>query len=169
MLKGSPLRYGKTLSCGCLAKEILSRRVRKHGGTGTLLYGTWKRMKTRCYSPSSRSYADYGGRGITMCDEWRHSFSNFAEWAHAHGYKEGLSIERIDVNGDYSPQNCTFIPMSEQPANRRSTLLTIGGVTKTKQEWAAENNMRLTTLSSRLNKLGWDPYDAVFTPVRGHK
>lgn len=104
-----------------------------------------------------------------MCDEWKHSFSSFAEWAHANGYKEGLSIERIDVDGDYSPQNCTFIPMSEQPVNRRSTLLTIGDVTKTKQEWAAENNMRLSTLSSRLNKLGWEPYDAVFTPVRGYK
>lgn len=126
-------------------------------------------MKARCYNKcTGKDYVNYGGRGIRVCDEWKNSFESFYNWALESGYEDGLTIERVNVNLGYDPSNCTFIPMEQQPINRRNTLLTIDGVTKPKQQWAREQGIKLTTLSSRLNKLGWDPKMAVFTPVRGH-
>lgn len=127
----------------------------------------WKNMKARCFNPSTgKDYVNYGKRGISVCAEWKNSFENFYEWAIQNGYRDGLTIERIDVNKGYSPSNCTFIPMKEQPINRRNTLLTVNGITKPKQDWAKECGISLTTLSSRLNKLGWTPERTVYTPVR---
>lgn len=126
-------------------------------------------MKSRCYNENLRSFRDYGTRGIKVCDEWKNSYESFRDWATSNGYQDGLSIERIDVNGNYTPDNCTFIKLEEQAVNKRNTLLTVFGVTKPKKVWARENNMTLPTLSSRLNKLGWSPERTVLTPVRSHK
>lgn len=124
------LRHG-TKSCGCLSKEIASERgkkskigdrSRKHGDFGTKLYGIWAGMKRRCYNPRTKYYKDYGGRGITVCDEWKNDYSKFKEWALANGYQEGLSIERIDVNKGYSPDNCKFITINEQNSNKRISI-----------------------------------------------
>lgn len=124
-------------------------------------------MKARCYNESTgKDFVNYGARGITVCDDWKNSFEAFFAWAMQNGYKDGLTIERIDVDRGYSPSNCTFIPLEQQAVNRRNTLLTVDGVTKPKQQWAAEHNLKLSTLSSRLNKLGWSPERAVNTPAR---
>jgi hypothetical protein len=86
------------------------------------LRSVWNQIKYRCFNPSCKAYKQYGGRGIRMCKEWAANYQAFADWAFSHGYKEGLSIDRIDVNGDYCPENCRFIPMREQYFNRRDTL-----------------------------------------------
>lgn len=99
---------------------------------------------------------------VFMYTKIRQTVSSIA----VYGYEEWLTIERIDVNGDYSPENCKFITMSEQAKNKRNVLLTVNGITKTKGEWCAEYNINLRTLSSRLNKLNWSPERAVLTPVR---
>ena len=142
--------------------------MKSHGESKTRLYKIWKGVKARCYrNDGSRTYLDYGGHGIRMCDEWKNSYESFSRWAKTNGYNDEMSIERIDVNGNYEPGNCTFIKLEDQPANRRNTMLTVNGITKTKAQWAEEVGIGLSTLSSRLNKLGWSPERAVSTPARG--
>lgn len=113
------LKTGNTTSCGCFHKEGVAKITYSHGGTHTKLYNTFLRMRGRCNNPNNKRYKDYGGRGISICKEWD-KFEVFREWALSHGYKEGLSIERVDVDKGYCPENCTWIPMSEQSKNRRS-------------------------------------------------
>lgn len=110
-------------SCGCLAKENLkkmSNRNITHGMTGTRLYGCYKGMMSRCYREKDIHYNAYGKRGIIVCDEWRGNPKAFIEWAIANGYSDELTIERINVNGNYEPTNCTWIPMNEQYKNKQS-------------------------------------------------
>lgn len=104
----------------------------KHGQTGTRLHRIWKSTKCRCYNHSHPTFAYYGARGIAICDEWRNSFINFAEWAYSHGYSDELEIDRIDVNQGYSPTNCRWITHYEQTINRRDTLYVVVDGVKTK-------------------------------------
>ena len=117
------LTRGHTKSCGCASSEGLIERSITHGQSKTQLYKKWKGMKGRCYNPNNKYYSDYGGRGITVCDEWRNDFMSFYSWAQSSGYEGNLTIERLDVDGDYNPTNCTWISMSEQGWNKRNTLL----------------------------------------------
>lgn len=110
-------------SCGCLAREHLldmSRNNITHNMTGTRLYGCYKGMMSRCYRERDVHYNAYGRRGITVCDEWKSNPKSFIEWALSHGYSDDLTIERIDVDGNYEPSNCTWVPMSEQYKNKQS-------------------------------------------------
>ena len=120
---GRDLRCGNTMSCGCLQIERARDANIKHGGAvrgaKTALYARWEGIKKRCLQPHSKSYKNYGGRGITICKEWRDDFNAFREWAFANGFSPELTIERVDYNGDYCPDNCTWIPKSEQSKNRR--------------------------------------------------
>ena len=128
----------------------------KHGGKGTKLYEVWCSMKARCYNPTSKSYSRYGGRGITICDEWRNSFIVFKKWAMSHGYKEGLSIDRIDNNEGYSPDNCRWATTTQQANNKRTTLfIEHNGERKTLHEWAKVLGIKPHTLYHRIYKLGW--------------
>ena len=105
------LRSGKSTSCGCYHREeakSIGKRSLKHGDFGTHLYGIWNAMKNRCYNSHTKYFSDYGGRGIAVCDEW-HNYVGFKEWAISAGYSDGLSLERIDVNGNYEPNNCKWI------------------------------------------------------------
>lgn len=107
------LLKGKALSCGCLQRELLGNRVRKHGLRNTRLYKIWAGMKARCYNPNSVEYHRYGGRGISICEEWKNDFSKFYDWAMSNDYQDTLTIDRINNDGNYEPSNCQWITKSE--------------------------------------------------------
>lgn len=121
-IRGDTLKV--VTSCGCVKKQqdIFNLKIeRNHKMTHHRLYPTWNGMINRCHNPKSIAYKDYGGRGISVCDEW-HYVEKFIEWAENNGYVEGYSIERIDVNGNYCPENCCWIPISQQGLNTRKTV-----------------------------------------------
>lgn len=111
---------GLTKSCGCLHSEIAKSVNSKPYDTTTRLYRIWTHMRGRCYTKSDKKYKNYGGRGIKICSDWN-DFSNFESWAYSNGYNDNLTIERIDVNGDYEPDNCTWISVSAQTANKTTS------------------------------------------------
>lgn len=133
-------------SCGCIKKEqdiINLGIINNHNLAGHILYQTWNAMMQRCYNPNQVAYKNYGGRGIAVCDDW-HDISKFIEWAEINGYKEGLTIERINVNGGYNPDNCKWITKSEQAYNKRNSVkITINGETKCLMQWVHELNIPL--------------------------
>ena len=135
---GSALRNGHTQSCGCLHKEKVANMNTVHNESNTPLYKRWHAIKQRCENPSNPSYKDYGGRGIKICDEWL-TYEGFKEWALNNGYKKSLTIERLDVNGDYTPSNCIFASRAVQNRNTRRTIrLCVKGEMKTISEIARE-------------------------------
>lgn len=167
---GSSLRKGQTQSCGCLMKERIKKANTKHGCKGTKLYECWHHMKERCYLKNFHGYFNYGGRGITMCDEWKNDFITFRDWAISNGYKDGLTIERIDVNGNYCPENCRWITMKEQQRNKRNTFyVTYKGVTKPLVEWSEVLNISYYTLRERLVGMDWSIEKTLTTPVKEKK
>ena len=107
-----------TKSCGCLAREPHEARHKTHGQTETRLYRTWRHMKERCNNHNNNRYYRYGARGIRVCKEWESSFENFYNWAMDNGYNDSLTIERKNNKRDYCPENCTWIPLSEQAKNK---------------------------------------------------
>ena len=111
------LKLGRTKSCGCLQKEIMAAKLFKHGdscgGKESRLYRTWVNMKSRCYYPKSINYKRYGGRGIKICKEWKNNYMMFKNWALANGYQDNLTIDRIDSGGNYCPENCRWLTLSE--------------------------------------------------------
>ena len=114
------LTSGRSTKCRKCSSKIWQA---KDFSSSDPCHNNYSAMKQRCYDKSSPHYKDYGGRGITVCNEWRDSFQCFAKWAYDNGYKKGLTIERIDVNGDYSPSNCKFVSPEKQAANRRNTIM----------------------------------------------
>ena len=137
------LRNGSSTCCGC-------RKV-KHGMDGAKVYRLWCHMRERCQSPKHKHYHSYGGRGITVCDEWQDA-KEFMEWAISNGYREGLTIDRKNVNLGYSPDNCQFITIGEQQANKRnSRLVEISGETKHVAEWARIAGLSRQTVRHRLS------------------
>ena len=121
-IRKDALISGRVKSCGCLnrerARENVAIRNYKHGKSNTRLYSIWRSMKKRCYNPKHKNYDRYGGRGIIVCDEWLYDFSAFYEWAVTHGYKDYLTIDRINNNGIYEPLNCRWITIQEQQRNK---------------------------------------------------
>lgn len=114
------LKTGHTQSCGCLQKEAASLASTTHGMRHTRLYRIWVCMRNRCYQKSYHAYKHYGGRGISVCDTWLHDFQAFHDWAIENGYNDNLSIDRIDNNKGYAPDNCRWATQEEQNKNKRA-------------------------------------------------
>ena len=138
---------------------------RTHGMSNTPLYRVWARMKGCTTSVTHQDYKFYGAKGVKMCDEWFKSFLPFYEWSISNGYKQGLTLDRIDSCGDYSPNNCRWITIQEQQRNRRDNhLITIKGVTKCLSEWCREYNINYATVLSRFKRgMRWE--DAFSEPL----
>ena len=153
---------------GRLCKGYIVQKgdVTYHGKSSTRLYDIWRGMKERCYRPKHLRFGKYGGRGISICDEWRNSFEVFEKWAINNGYNESLTIERIDVNGNYEPNNCRWATNKEQQNNKQNNRrITWNDETKTLAEWSEIVGIKKTTLKERLNA-GWDVEAALTTPVK---
>ena len=141
---------GRTRSCGCLRNELTRLRSVTHNSSRTRLYGVWRSMKNRCSNPKVERYKHYGGRGITVCYEWRNSFEAFRDWAMAHGYSDCTSIDRLDANGNYCPENCRWVDATTQANNKSNNLLVeINGERKTLGEWAHITGIGYSTIYQR--------------------
>jgi len=165
---GKLLIRGETQSCGCLHIETILNRSTKHGGTYHPLYALWCQIKGRCSNPNNKSYSNYGGRGIFICDEWKDSFDAFCRHvSQLSDYgKQGYSIDRIDNDGPYSPNNVRWASPKRQNRNTRSTvMLTHQGRTQSLSDWADELNIPVNTLHSRL-RYGWSIDRVIGTPAR---
>lgn len=120
VIRSRDLRNGTTRSCGCLQKELARERASTLKGRHLeKLHGVWNTMKQRCNNPRSKDFKYYGARGVSVCELWREDYLAFREWALSNGYAEGLTIDRINVDGDYTPDNCRWITIQEQQKNRR--------------------------------------------------
>ena len=121
IIVGNSLLSKLTSSCGCFNKEMARNRKIKHNLSQGKLYKVWQGMKTRCYNKNFIYFKNYGGRGINICNEWKNDFSSFYNWAINNGYKENLTIDRINNDGNYEPSNCRWITRAEQNRNQRKT------------------------------------------------
>lgn len=159
----SNVRAGRQKSCGCGRHVSRPAPNKTHGASYTLLYSVWTSMRQRCLSSGHRAFPNYGGRGIEVCEEWRESFEAFRDWSIAGGYAIGLTLDRIDNDGPYSPPNCRWSTRAEQNRNQRRTVyLTVNGETKTRAEWAEDVGVLPATIHQRL-KRGWTPEAALST------
>lgn len=154
------LRKGFSKSCNCWRDEVASRLFVTHGQHGSYEYQSWQHAKDRCYNVNNQGYADYGGRGITVCDEWRSSFERF--YADMGPRPKGHSIDRIDNNGPYSPENCRWANPYQQTRNtRRNVRITFNGLNLTLTDWAITAGIPYERLRSRMER-GW-PIDRALT------
>jgi len=145
---------GHTKSCGCYSKKKITTK------TNPRLYSIYKNMKKRCYYRNDINYKHYGARGITVCNEWLDDFTTFYDWAIANGYSDELSIDRINVNGNYEPTNCRWATFAEQARNRTDNAwITFNGKTKIIEDWSKELGIKRNTLDYRI-KSGWNLQDA---------
>ena len=160
-----PYMFGKPnyKSCGCYRNKIRSESHTTHGGTNNPLYQEYLSMMQRCYRKSHKAYASYGGRGITVCDEWKENPNNFYAWVESIGGRpKGYTLDRIDNSKGYSPDNCKYVSMHEQSRNKRTNIMiTHNGVTKCLTDWALEYGINNETARSRYHK-GY-PFDIIFS------
>lgn len=161
VVRGMALRSGHTLSCGCYSRDVHT----KHGGEGSRLYRVWCDMKARCLNKNHRFYSYYGGRGISICEEWL-DFSNFQQWAYHTGYdptskKWECTLDRIDSNRGYFPDNCRWVSMAVQDSNKRNNrYFEFRGEVHSLREWAEILGVKYQTLYARLNVHGMSVEEA---------
>lgn len=162
------LQSGNTRSCGCIRRMFPNGKGKGHGIKGRLarIRGG---MQQRCYNPNNTAYNNYGGRGITICDEWLNNPLSFYTWATNSGYTDNLTIDRIDNDGPYSPENCRWVSQEDNCRNKRTNhLLTLNGKTITISGWSDELGIKKQTLRMRITK-GWSDEKTLTTPVRIRK
>lgn len=153
IVEGRQIKTGRVNSCGCMEREARRNAQVTHGMTYTRVYAIYSKMKLRCYNKTNKSYLDYGGRGVKICDEWlgENGFINFMNWAMENGYKEHLSIDRIDVNGNYEPSNCRWATIEEQANNKRTNLFfTYNNETKTLAQWCVDLRLKYDPVHKRI-------------------
>ena len=156
---GSNIRTGHVKSCGCLRGKTTKKRNTKHNKSRTRIYHIWSGMKSRCNNPKNPVFNRYGGRGITICDEWEKSFENFWKWAEENGYSEELTIDRINNDGNYEPSNCRWANYSLQGRNKRNNVLSeYRGKMRTRSEISELTGLSYGTIRRR-EESGID-YDA---------
>lgn len=160
---GQKLRKGITKSCGCLLYEQKTRLT--HGMTGTVLHNRWLNMKSRCFNQKNKRYARYGGRGITICPEWM-DFSNFYKWSMENGFSENLSIDRIENDKGYSPENCRWASAKQQANNTsRNVKILYNGEEKTLSEWCELLNLNYKLIHGRMHESGMTFEEAIDKPL----
>ena len=156
VVSGGHLRSGHTKSCGCFAKEAQLASHRTHGQRHTRLYRIWANMKGRCLNPNVKEYKWYGGKGISVYPEWL-DFQSFYDWAMGNGYTDELTIDRIDSDGDYCPDNCQWITLAAQQSNRSNNRhLTYCGETHTIKVWAEKFGIEYFRFYGLLKKHNFD-------------
>lgn len=141
------VKAGLTKSCGCFETKKRIETHTTHGLYKHPLYVVWKNMKQRCYNPNATRYSDWGGRGISVCDEWINDFQAFYDWAVENGYKKGLQLDRIDNDGNYEPTNCRFITLTKNIRNSRATKLNINDILEIRNAKLLIPNLTMTELS----------------------
>lgn len=169
VVNATHLKNGTSLSCGCYAKEMSKKRQITHGLSKTRIYKIWISIKKRCYNEKTIRFENYGGRGIKVCQEWLDDFINFYNWAVNNGYQENLSIDRIDVNGNYEPSNCKWSNAKCQARNRRNNhFITYNGETHCIAEWSDITGIKRDVIDNRIRKK-WDIERILTTPVKKQK
>ena len=156
---------GNTKSCGCLHNEIIQKGTNyKHGLTNTRIYKIWSGMKKRCNNPKDSNYKNYGAKNICVCNQWENDFMNFYIWSIMNGYKDNLTIDRINNEGNYEPNNCRWVTQKEQTRNVRTNVkITIKGKTRLLTDWAKISGIDRRTISKRI-QLGWKE-DELLNPI----
>ncbi len=170
-IAGHSLRGGYTLSCGCLRNETTSQRNMKHGMTRHPMYKTWADMIHRCTNDKNEFYADYGGRGIKVYEEWTGSPENFLKWCDEQSPPPGYTLDRRDVNGDYHPDNCHFVSPHDQNRNMRSNVwVEINGERLILKDAVAKyGKCSYDVAKYRVRVRKWDPVLAITTPSSRRK
>lgn len=177
IIRGDRLRSGEIVSCGCYQKECRSNTAKEmgrhnitHGLSHDRLYYIYNNMIRRCCEKTNTKYKNYGKRGICVCKEWRDDKSAFFQWARESGYSEELTLDRVDVNKGYFPDNCRWATQKQQANNKtNNTQLSYGEETHTLSEWADITGISRATISARINEYGWSVDEALSTPVRHTK
>ena len=165
-VRSASLLKGRTVSCDCYNKEKAKYAFKTHGLSKTRLYRIWTGIKNRCFNENIPKYKNYGNRGIFVCDEWKNDFMSFYNWAMDNGYQDDLSIDRINVNGNYEPLNCRWITNKEQSRNKRNNnLITYNNETHCISEWAEILGFKPNDIYRRL-KLGWCVEKIFNTPIK---
>lgn len=166
VVAASNLKSGRVRSCGCLyyeSRKIVAEKLSgenshfyKHGLSASRINNTYRNMKGRCYNPNDAAYAKYGGRGIKVCDQWVNDFMAFYSWSMEHGYTDELTLDRIDVHGDYCPENCRWTDMTSQQNNRTNNVrISYKGEEHTLSEWSQIIGITKSAIYHRYER-GWD-------------
>lgn len=144
---------GSAISCGCFREIQLKLKCSKYIAKDKRLYSIWKEMKNRCYNKNRKDYKYYGLKGVQICKDWINDFNNFQEWALNNGYSEKLTLDRINANGNYCPENCRWVDMKCQNRNKTNNVKVFyNGETKTLKEWSETLHINYGTLKERYKK-----------------
>lgn len=166
IVRGNLLKSGNTKSCGCINREKVKMLNFVTGAYKSRLHRIWDAMKQRCLNQKNNNYHRYGARGIMVCEEWRNNFKAFYDWAMGNGYTDDLTIDRIDNDGNYCPENCRWATLHEQNRNRRtSRMITFNGKTQCMLDWAKELEIKPITMVARFRR-GWSVERAFNTPIK---